>query len=551
VSVIQISRIQQRRGKKNSQTGFPQLASGELGWAIDTQQLYIGNGAVSEGAPAVGNTELLTEHTDIMELMDLYQYRRNDTHIQTGVSTTAPFQRSLQERLDDIVSVRAFGVFGDGTTDVTVALQQAINELFLFNINPSDRVILYMEPGVYIIHDEIRIPPHAHIVGAGIDSTIIKQTSRNTAGCGVFRMIDAISFTNQYPTGYLPFTSMNSTTTLNSESTWPRKIFISGITLKTTFANTILYLDNTELTSFDRVKFEGIYTNGSTYNDSQVGVNIRGTSSAFSTNSVIFRNCDFYKTGIGAYSDAYGDHLNVQFDNCRFQILSSGIDVGGGVSGSIGTKVSRCYFDQIDRYGFRVKKGYGNSSSSNTYMNVGNLSNSDTSAIYPVVLFVTENNTSTDDFFNRNKVLKNAASNSVYPFIPTVQTSSMIHDNTGYQVVIEALAAVLPQSLLRFPFFKSAVYIIDYVISKNSQGGNGYAVRTGSMTVTTDMSSKTGHINDNYNYIGDASVENISFFVEIQNNLDDSTHDTLAIKYLNPTGNGFGTMNYSYRMLTM
>jgi hypothetical protein len=61
MAITQISRIQQRRGKANSGTGLPQLASGELAWAIDTQQLFIGNGAVSEGAPVVGNTRLLTE----------------------------------------------------------------------------------------------------------------------------------------------------------------------------------------------------------------------------------------------------------------------------------------------------------------------------------------------------------------------------------------------------------------------------------------------------------------------------------------------------------
>ena len=61
MAVVSISRIQQRRGRAQSGTGLPQLASGELGWAIDTQELYIGNGAVSEGAPAVGNTRILTE----------------------------------------------------------------------------------------------------------------------------------------------------------------------------------------------------------------------------------------------------------------------------------------------------------------------------------------------------------------------------------------------------------------------------------------------------------------------------------------------------------
>ena len=55
--IVQISRIQHRRGKA---TDLPQLAAGELGWSVDDQKLYIGNGTVADGAPAVGNTEIMT-----------------------------------------------------------------------------------------------------------------------------------------------------------------------------------------------------------------------------------------------------------------------------------------------------------------------------------------------------------------------------------------------------------------------------------------------------------------------------------------------------------
>ena len=69
MAVVQISRIQVRRGRKNSATSIPQLASGEMGWAVDTQELFIGNGAVSEGAPDVGNTKILTEADNIFDLV--------------------------------------------------------------------------------------------------------------------------------------------------------------------------------------------------------------------------------------------------------------------------------------------------------------------------------------------------------------------------------------------------------------------------------------------------------------------------------------------------
>ena len=67
MAVVQISRIQHRRGKY---ADVPQLAAGELGWAVDEQRLFIGNGPVSEGAPKVGNTEILTSGTNLFDLLD-------------------------------------------------------------------------------------------------------------------------------------------------------------------------------------------------------------------------------------------------------------------------------------------------------------------------------------------------------------------------------------------------------------------------------------------------------------------------------------------------
>jgi hypothetical protein len=57
MAVVQISQIKHRRGTSEN---LPQLASAELGWSVDSQQLYIGNGTLSEGAPQVGNTRILT-----------------------------------------------------------------------------------------------------------------------------------------------------------------------------------------------------------------------------------------------------------------------------------------------------------------------------------------------------------------------------------------------------------------------------------------------------------------------------------------------------------
>jgi Major tropism determinant N-terminal domain len=61
--IKQISKVLVRSGL---QQNLPQLAKGELGWAVDTQRLFIGNGNVSDGAPFAGNTEIITVVSDAL-----------------------------------------------------------------------------------------------------------------------------------------------------------------------------------------------------------------------------------------------------------------------------------------------------------------------------------------------------------------------------------------------------------------------------------------------------------------------------------------------------
>jgi len=174
MAVVQISKIQVRRGKKNQGSGLPQLASGELAWAIDSQELFIGNGAVGEGAPAVGNTKILTEHDNILDLLAQYQYKQSST-IQTGVSPNFPVKRTLLSRLDEgAVNGKSFGLVGEGVqTDQTENLQNAIYSLFLESL-PYEKVTLELDPGNYRISGTIYIPSNVRLVGSGKDLTVFE-----------------------------------------------------------------------------------------------------------------------------------------------------------------------------------------------------------------------------------------------------------------------------------------------------------------------------------------------------------------------------------------
>jgi hypothetical protein len=66
MAIVQISQITNRKGLA---VDLPQLAGAELGWSTDTRQLFIGNGTLADGAPVIGNTEILTEYSDILALI--------------------------------------------------------------------------------------------------------------------------------------------------------------------------------------------------------------------------------------------------------------------------------------------------------------------------------------------------------------------------------------------------------------------------------------------------------------------------------------------------
>jgi hypothetical protein len=106
VAILQISQIKHRRGYANS---LPQLGSAELGWSIDTQQLYIGNGTLAEGAPEIGNTEILTEHSNIPGIT---QYTQTITN-----NTTANIANLIFDSTDPsvVINYSAFRPHTDGT----------------------------------------------------------------------------------------------------------------------------------------------------------------------------------------------------------------------------------------------------------------------------------------------------------------------------------------------------------------------------------------------------------------------------------------------------
>jgi hypothetical protein len=176
VAIVQISRITNRKGLE---VDLPQpLAGAELGWATDERRLYIGNGELADGAPVIGNTEILTEFSDILAFTTAYTYRGEAAGyvVQTGPTSGDPVTQSLQSRLDSYAVVTDFGATGDGITDDTAAINRALYQLYCVQSNPQIRRSLFFPAGVYIVTSPILVPPYATLYGDGVNGSIISLT---------------------------------------------------------------------------------------------------------------------------------------------------------------------------------------------------------------------------------------------------------------------------------------------------------------------------------------------------------------------------------------
>ena len=313
---VQISRIQHRRGKA---TDLPQLAAGELGWSIDDQKLYIGNGTVADGAPAVGNTEIMTAGSSSFttSLSHTYKgYLGDSTPIVTGAS--GDVSRTVQKRLDDYVSVKDFGAVGDDSSADGVAIQRAINELYkdtdtTVSNDTRARRILFFPAGTYRIAASLTIPPFAHLVGEGADKTIIKNSA--SAPALVTEDDDGNVYGNIGDSG----------------ATTPTQIQISNMTIRTTVAHGGLSIDNATKVFVNNVKFQGTFVSGGTDASNSKGVSVRSTT-LLPCSNIVFGQCQF--TGFARLVDMSYDVTNVRFTNCDFSTAYYGALLGAEMDGS-------------------------------------------------------------------------------------------------------------------------------------------------------------------------------------------------------------------------
>jgi hypothetical protein len=531
VAVVQISRIQVRRGQKNQGSGLPQLASGEFGWAVDTQELYIGNGAVSEGAPYVGNTKLLSEHDNLFEFANTYVYKKN-LNIQTGDSPNNPVLRTLQDRLDDRVSIRAFGGTGDGTNHTGI-IQRAIDELYLNAANkgqPQARVELIFEPGEYLLTDTIHLPPFVTIRGAGSEKTIFLA-----GNFAAFKTVNETSVPGNY--------AIDATSTTLNQA---REISLKDFTVRSS-GNTALVLNNCKDSHFENLTLVGSYSFGDVIDGSNNGITMTALSTAVNTSNNIFNNVKItnFTTAVKSDNDIKDNSWNNCIIDTVWQGFAFGIDTNLGTSGMltgpINNKIVESKFNEVYTSAIKIINGQDNMSINNKFYSVGNESGTDVNVQHPVIEFGSIRNQSKGDWFERSEVL-GFGDFIEWPqvtYVPEVKGKTITEYDYTHELNITQSGEY--SKLFKLPAETVRGYEIDYIYV--SDVVNAY--RSGTISIVLDPVNDTFNLSDDYDFTGDEGyAQDLQFNAEYY--VDDGTA-TISINVLNNTPGDSATFRYKVK----
>jgi hypothetical protein len=451
MAVIEIAKIQVRRGQEN-QTGVPQLDGGEFAWAADTEKLYIGLRR-EDGGSRDANVEILTENhirnffaTNISTSTNQIQYTyREGTNITAPGGTEEEVVRVLQDKLDDIVSVQDFDVYGDGTDWDTANLQLAINRLFLNTktLSPHPAKKLYFPAGNYIITDTIYIPTGTTLIGDGIGKTFLTITT----GSSLLKTCDL-------PQDLGPTGEPNSWVVFDNALTFtsPVTVNIEDMTLQAdpegttiTSALNLLNLDSAINSVIKRVEFKGnyLYTNPLSPNENYVALDMKAFGagdSEISASGNVIEKCIFTGFNNGILSNY--DIKNLLIKESSFSNLVKGIafntDTPTGNGGPQHIKIENNRFDKIEEEAIYVgdnnfEVGSYVTSQNNIFNDVGNYNiwGQTASSGTAVISFLSENNSSINDHFDRlqyqnsTDIINAPASASTY-FLPLIDGRSTI-----------------------------------------------------------------------------------------------------------------------------
>ena len=511
MAVIQISRIQVRRGVADLSTpsGLPQLASGEIGWAVDQQRLWIGSGSVEEGAPELSNVEILTvpSLTSILATFTAsnYSYKLN---LASGGGQLGVTQRTIQSKLDDRVSAADFGISsGD---NVTVNLQKAIDALYKTNRDTTDAPVLEFPPGNYNLTGTVYIPSNVKLHGIGGRTTFTMLTTSTI----MFQTV-GINAQGTYTTGLNILDSVEH-------------ISLTGLKFKfdSSFTSTnvapMLALDKVKNSVVEDCEFIGPYYTGARFATLNSGVVLRYNNDINDDTNVLLTRNRYENLCYGVKSDDRINGVKITdskfYDNYRSIALSeSAVGVGPR-----NIHITDNNFDKVFREaiyaGTSTSTNAGIVSSNNIFRDVGNETTTapghDTgNGVWPVITFKSVGNVSTNDQFERFEKLQPTLDNLGNPdVLPAYVPKTLIDGSYSWttrsakhytiapsDLEVDPNNPILERPVAVVPFVTTtnAIVLVDYILNRPIDNVS----RAGKLTI--NVNTNTGvTIRDDFSYQG-------------------------------------------------
>ena len=579
MAIVQISRITNRKGLEED---LPQpLAPAELGWAVDTRQLYIGPGTLAEGSPDErNNVEILTEYSDILATQTAYTYQGAAAgySAQTGTTVGSPVSQSLQSRLDSYCVVTDFGATGDGVTDDTAAINRALYQLYCVQANPQIRRSLFFPAGSYLITNTILVPPYAMLYGEGPQSSILNffvTTWTSTiayaagvlvksgglyyrsnfavpAGTGLGDQVGGQYYWGDISTGassglpqYIMQTASSTQQTgVNIVSPYePQNILVTNMNMVTNQIMDGLLIDRAHDCSFTNVGFQGPLTTSTlTVSTDDIAAVRWSSTTSLVCSHVTFENCVY--NGFTYGTNTAQQIEGITFSNCNFDTLYQGVYLGGATpvdGGPTGVRIITNVFDNIYVEGIVIDGVSLNTTTNNIFYDVGNHFNGAALAASAIIDIDTANNVCLGDMFERT-----TAQSATYPRIKLNNTASIAMEN-GYRLLQGSYVRESGITCTLTDNVSSATQIFSFdatvvkAVQINYTIVRGTAVRTGVYTIVCGTDASGTNLQGS-----DTGVQNSAPGVTFS--VTEST-SIVAWKYVTTSTGTDGALNYSVTRL--
>lgn len=510
MAVVQISKIQIRRGQKNSSSGVPQLSSAEMAWAVDTQELYIGNGSVQEGAPYVGNTKVLTEHDNILELANSYTFASDDPAI------TLSQPRALLGKIDEIaVSVSDYGAVGDGSTNNVVAFSNALTDLFR-NADPNYKKVLIVPNGEYKFLSDLEIPSNSIIRGETQSGAVLNLDEAN------------IRFITSTGDGLISFDSTNR----------PENITISNLTIKRSTGQTVV--TGSKNSKFENVIFQGEYSLGGTVtslNSEPAAVFWANDVAGIKVDNFVISGCKFNQNSVGVRcaqtvtTDTRVDILDCDFFENHSSIYITGVSGQGNY-----WHVRNCNFEEVALSAFESTNGFGTKITSCDFKNCGNNTATASNPETSIVSFGE----------NRDNTVIGCTSDRTQQASVTTSELTKAVSEVSNSDLTELMNRNYSEIYLSNSFRPVAVFsAANNFITVNYVLRLGVHIRYGKIEFTIGDGLQKISLTDNYQFSdatlaseGGVIMSNFQFTAELRDNDTDSGIDTIVLSYKNPVATG-------------